>query len=753
LDRALQLVEKQYAAAPSIAGAGSFEKKVGEGLIFYALGQSNKDPKNFERAAILLFDVVETEAHRSRPGYDDAVNALADCLFVLKYRYGARTYYRLLADRNASRHVEGAIVRLIELAAILDNYEGLDDYYTRYEQLSGGRIKPEVRYARGKLLLRRGRLEDAEAELGLIPAGDPYHVRSRFLRAVVQLKRGQLEEAVARFGEVVRDRVVAPEDKEVQELAHMARGRIFYEMGRLAESADAYQEIDYRSKHFPEMLYEVSWTFVKRGQGFRDNPEKSEVEYQKAVQALDLLLISNTDRKLESEVRILRGNLLLRLAKFDEAEQAFQAVVDDYSPTLKALEIQMAARGNAETILDELLRRDARTVTVDSVLPPLVQEWAAGDESVENALGIFRNIEGAKTEVAQTRELADKLLKVFDSPNRLDVFPALREGRARSLAVETSLLTHAGQVAEAEARVVMQPAEALPAGQAYLGARETRRALERKLATIPRTTESLQARRARLEQGLLDLDKLAFKSQLEIDNIQAQISAIDAAVRGKKVRGELAEREQEYWRNELQQVAGALEQIRSLEKDIRVTIREERGGLTLAGGVGSQENLIKNQYLEVLRREAELAKALRPAVAPALVPMLVDLDAARQRGSALITRLNTVNESLRRQVDAQAAEMRGIVMLERTRVDEYERQVGAYEGEAGEMAAALTHNALQGVRDKFYDVVLRADVGLVDLAWQLKQDRTDAVSTLVKKQKNDLKALDDEFSDVLRDME
>ena len=353
----------------------------------------------------------------------------------------------------------------------------------------------------------------------------------------------------------------------------------------------------------------------------------------------------------------------------------------------------------------------------------------------------------------ELRELADKLLKIFDSPNRLDVFPALREGRARSLAVETSLLAHAGQMAEVEARVVMQPAEALPAGQAYLGARDTRRSLERKLTTIPRTTEDLQARRARIEQTLLELDKTAFKSQLEIDNIQAQISAIDAAVRGKKVRAELAEREQEYWRNELQQVAGALEQIRALEKEIRASIREDRGGLTLAGGVGSQETLIKTQYLEALRREADLAKTLRPAVPPPVVPILGELDSTRQRSAELIARLNAVNENLRRQVDAQASEMRGIVMLERTRVDEYERQVGAYEGEAGEMAAALTHNALQGVRDKFYDVVLRADVGLVDLAWQLKQEKTDAVSSLVKNQKNDLKALDEEFSDVLRDME
>ncbi|MEW5853967.1 MAG: tetratricopeptide repeat protein [Myxococcota bacterium] len=749
---AVALVEKQYSTAPNLFGSNSFEQRLGEGQIFFALGESSKDIKNYERAAILLFDIVEGGHFKDRPGYDDAVFTLAESLFALRYRYGARNYYRLLAERSTSRYNEAAIVRLIELAGLLENYEGLDEVYARYEVIAGGNIRPSVRYARGKLLLRRGRLDDAELELARVPAGDTYHVRSVYLRAVVLMKKGLLEEAVARFAEVAAAPDAAPEDAEVKELSHMARGRLYYEMGQLAESADAYQEIDHTSKHFPEMLYEVAWTFVKRGQGFKEQPEKADAEYQKALQALDLLLIANTNRRLESDVRILRGNLLLRLGKHDEAEQAFQSVVGDYGPTLKTLEQQMATRGNTEAILDALLRSDARTVTVDSVLDPLAQQWAQDDEGVAEALTIYRDLDTTKAQVDETRELADKLLKVLDNPNSVDIFPALQEGRARSLSVENNLLAWEGRVADLEARIIGSIADA-PPGRNYRAARETRKALEQKLVSMPRTSEDMQTRQARIRSRIQEVERTLFRQQLDIDNVRAQIAAIDAVVREKKQKGQLNPQEEEYWRSELRAVDGALQQMLAIEKELREALREERQNLTVAGGAGSQESLIREQYMDALQREAETARSLRQAVDPAFASMFPKIDENRQRAAQLRTRLAAFNKSIKRQVDAQAAEMRGIVMLERTRVMEYEQQVGAYEGEAGEMAAVLTHNALKGVRDRFYDVVLRADVGLIDLAWQQKQEKTDSVSTLVRKQKSELKALDDEFADVLRDIE
>lgn len=762
LEARLALVEAQYTRKASIQGLTTADEKLAEGQIFFALAESSHDARNYERSAILLFDLVEQKEMERRPGYDDSLYALAESLFQLKMRFGARTYFRKLADRDTPRYRERAIVRLIELAGLLDNYDGLDEYYARYDSIARGNINPTVRYARGKLLLRRGRFPDAEGELSKIPAGNEWAVRATYLRAVGMLKQGQVEDAVGRFTECVRLSPVAPEDRQVIELGHMARGRLLYELGQLAESADAYQDIQTDSVHFPEMLYEVAWTFVKRGQGFKDNPQRADLEFQKALQALELLLISNTNKKLESEVRILRGNLLMRLSsnaeeklkeeKYRQAEEVFDEVVRDYSPTLVALEAQMAQTGNAEAILQELMRRDAKTVNVDSVLPPLVQKWAQGDETVADAISVYSDIEGTKIQVAETRELADKLLKFVDAPNRMDLFPALQEGRARALSLENSLVEVAGFLLDLEGKA-LGPVSELPTAQEYRAARDARRALHLKLLSLPKTEQDMTARRERMIKRITEVERALFQYQLTIDRVQAQVVAIDAQVREKRVAGTLQAAEEEYWKNELTQMSGALEQLHGLERELRVALREEKDNLGVGGGVGSQEGLIRTQYREAMAREATAVTALLPATAPDAQVLIPSVETRRQDAERMLTRMDRFNRDLKASVDGEASEMRGIIMLERQRTDEYEREVGAYEGEASEMAAVLTHNALKGVRDQFYDVVLRADVGLIDLAWQEKQDRTDSVSTLVRRQKTELKHLDDEFADVLSDIE
>ena len=56
----------------------------------------------------------------------------------------------------------------------------------------------------------------------------------------------------------------------------------------------------------------------------------------------------------------------------------------------------------------------------------------------------------------------------------------------------------------------------------------------------------------------------------------------------------------------------------------------------------------------------------------------------------------------------------------------------------------------RGTQRRFYDIVVRADVGIIDVAWALKQQRTDKISQMVREQKRELKLLDDEFREVLK---
>ena len=57
--------------------------------------------------------------------------------------------------------------------------------------------------------------------------------------------------------------------------------------------------------------------------------------------------------------------------------------------------------------------------------------------------------------------------------------------------------------------------------------------------------------------------------------------------------------------------------------------------------------------------------------------------------------------------------------------------------------------SLSTVKAKFYDIVIRTDVGNVDVAWSQKEDNDDDLKRLNLARARELKQLHDEFHDIL----
>ena len=55
------------------------------------------------------------------------------------------------------------------------------------------------------------------------------------------------------------------------------------------------------------------------------------------------------------------------------------------------------------------------------------------------------------------------------------------------------------------------------------------------------------------------------------------------------------------------------------------------------------------------------------------------------------------------------------------------------------------------VTDRFYDLVVQSDVGLVDVSWGLKDHKTGSLSKLINQQKLELKSVEDDFRSLLEE--
>ena len=83
------------------------------------------------------------------------------------------------------------------------------------------------------------------------------------------------------------------------------------------------------------------------------------------------------------------------------------------------------------------------------------------------------------------------------------------------------------------------------------------------------------------------------------------------------------------------------------------------------------------------------------------------------------------------------------------RTNHLRQLVTEYETEARSVGAELLGASFKDVKAKLYDVVIRTDVGNVDVSWSQKEDNDDDLKRLGLAKSRDLKQLRDEFRFVL----
>ena len=96
-------------------------------------------------------------------------------------------------------------------------------------------------------------------------------------------------------------------------------------------------------------------------------------------------------------------------------------------------------------------------------------------------------------------------------------------------------------------------------------------------------------------------------------------------------------------------------------------------------------------------------------------------------------------------------EIRKEIAVEVNRLAQYEVEHGQLTGETDDLLGPVASRTLESVSQQFRDLVLRADVGIIDVAWARKQVETEKVNELIKEQRERTQELEEEFADVLKD--
>jgi hypothetical protein len=197
----------------------------------------------------------------------------------------------------------------------------------------------------------------------------------------------------------------------------------------------------------------------------------------------------------------------------------------------------------------------------------------------------------------------------------------------------------------------------------------------------------------------------------------------------------------EAYRTELAQqrqaIAGYRDQIKGLTQELETT--------RLQVGVGdstySRDDDLRRQYTAMVQRERQLIASLsgRPSAGETLY----------RRVDAVETTLDARDKAVDAVVDERAGDMQRVLTEEGGKLTGYRDSLVTLDSQTEDVVGGLSYANYQQVQRRFYDLVLKADVGIVDVGWAEREEHRTRIEMLTTERARTAQALDDEFKEIM----
>lgn len=732
----INLVEKQYSQREEPSDEAARQARYADAELQHAL-------ENYAGAATLFYDLVaDKDFHQSRM-YGEALFYLADSLYQQKNYLGARLYLRQLLALRGPHYREG-LARYLEIAGRMNEFVGIDEYINQARGLAGGELPPELSYVYAKWMFRRedlpmeDRVRRAMGTFKMLADVDQgaLYLQSAYFLGVGHVKLKEYDQAIQAFTRVAAAKPRGERETQVKELANLSLGRVLYETGKFSEAIDRYQEIPQNSVNFVDALYETAWTYVKMG------------EFQRARNTVEILLLVSEDSVVEPEARILQGTLLLKLQKYEDATESYEQVINRYAPVRDEIDALLTVNKDPVKYFDDLLSRNEKTLDVASLLPPIALKWASTRREVGDAVEVINQLEAGRRGVGESQDIANRILKVLDERGT-EAFPLLQAGVTRADAVDNSV-TRAEQIlTRIEGELAAQYLSGDQAAE-LAKARAEADALRSRIDTLPTTEAEVTARKERMQARIDQLDQQVFRTQLDAQSLIAQLTAITKFVDDTRAQRKDAPEDERAFLERVQQERKGIDATMADLEALHMKLLEER---TNAVAAISGEDQLKKDYAALLDRQKGIFRQAQDKLPGDARQALLRCDVIRADATAVRERVAAAKAVLRERVQRRSEKFRATIQAEQALLEGYGREVAQVSGNARDLVGRIAFDSFRRVRQQFYDLVLKADVGVVDVAFTRKQDKTVQIQKLSAQKDRELKALDEEFKEVLKDVE
>ena len=512
-------------------------------------------------------------------------------------------------------------------------------------------------------------------------------------------------------------------------------GRILYERAQLDRAIDAYQAVGRQSRYFVDALSEQAWTYIK------------EKEWKKAYRALDLLLLTNPEHQDGPELRLLMGNLNLRMENFFLASDAFSKSRDEFEPIHRQLQSEIVRAQQDPAYFDNLVGKNLDKFDIGTFIPASATRWVQADPDVARLLTLTSDVGEIERALKDSEQIVAKLERAIQTSSKAGIFPDLAAARTQSIEVMNQLVD-VRQKFGARLRVLLESSLTVDEKRELDRVATERDGLERRIKTLPLTRQSLKAREQEARDQFAQLDAKGSELNVEIQSLEAQLVAIEQYYRNSRSEQKIRP---EDIQGPVKDLRVAIDELHAAHDKVRDDIAEASREAATAGAAGEEERQMANRLALLLKQEQDLqsrAKYRLPADRQTQVDRIYGV---LVRVDAIDAQLGLLDQRIDAQADVRMEKVKGYLTTEKEELRLAGAKLGAVAGESQSLGGGLAQAMFTKVAARFYDLVVRSDVGIIDVAWGLKDQKTQAVTKLTTQKNLEVKALDEDFKKLLEE--
>ncbi|MCB9637581.1 MAG: hypothetical protein H6727_01585 [Myxococcales bacterium] len=749
LNSSLRLLRQSYRGQRT-EGRVSLQKRLSDGQVNFLL-------RDYVSASVILLDAVETPENRGRSGWLEANFYLAESLFKNGNYISATKYYQRIVEARHRRFAD-ALTRLLEIASVTRKYDWIN---SKMSSVSLDSLPQEKRakilYLQGKTFYAQDRFSTASQFFQRIPQGSPFWSQGQYFLAVVQLKTAphpqNIDNAIqflkAGMGGISSSqRNGKTRQQALYDTILIALGRLYLEKNDYRSALEYYQQIGRRSKVFDEALYEICWTYIRRGRDYKDK-KKQVREYDRALKSLNLLLDFLPNSTFYSQAQLLRGQLLLELNRFSPAMEGYNKIVKQYSSVYRELD---QIKKNRLDVEKELLRavsekKRARNALVsNSLLPREAVQTLTEDEQIQRVIAVQRDLSQMQSFMADSMRIVQRLERALRVQERILISPELRQARLQSLTLQNQLISLQEESNSLEQSLVLDKMSSSERTR-YEELLRQLKAYQKQTQNAPKTAESINQRSKAFQERAERMAVRLHKVTIALNQLEREQRAAQKWLQRSKDARLLSPQAQTDVQTELTWIDKEITVLRDIKRKLQRELELAR--IELGYATDPRELKAQSKYRQLLAQQRALLAGVQSRLDGEASQIVSELQSINEQLRRSQEELNTFMRQLNGNILRYTRQVRARLQGEKSKLLRYEQQMNALQSEASQLSRAIIYEGFEGVKKRFYQLILRADVGVIDVVWKEKQTLQTKSQKVTRERNSELRVLDSEFRDLL----